>query len=337
MKKDLIIVKATAISITADFDAAREYIQKELKKYEVVVTEETIAGCKKLGADLNKVAGEIDKKRKAELSVMTAPIKTFDAGMKSLVTLCKEGREKITKQIKVFDDARLLQVESLLKSLRERLWHDNKVSDDFKSAEFDDLILQGSMTATGKLTAKAITGVTVRVGEDMQKQKDVEMRLVKLENACYKAGLKTPLTEVHVKAFLNAEDDVYCNQLELLIKAELNRQTESEEIIRQQLIKEAAVVVDEAVDVYATEPESPIEKPEVTFTKEAEKPDPVVQVSGIKVEKPVAPSGKVTYVLIAKFEITVPTQVTSERVRTLLEKKIVDAGITSLKEMTVVA
>jgi len=209
----------------------------------------------------------------------------------------------------------------MLHDLRADLWRSNGVGEEFLSAEFDDLIILSSMTAAGKLSGKAKSAVKDRVLADLQRQKNVEMRLVKLENACYKAGLKTPLTEVHVKAFLNAEDEVYCNQLELLIKAELNRQTESEEIIRKQLIKEAEIVVDEAVDVYATEPESPIEKPEVTFTKEAEKPDPVVQVSGIKVEKPVAPSGKVTYVLIAKFEITVPTQVTSESVSTSIREK----------------
>ena len=207
------------------------------------------------------------------------------------------------------------------------------------------------MTAAGKLSGKAKSAVKDRVLADLQVQKDVELRLLFLENQCYKAGLKIPLCKIHVKDFLLAEESTYNEQLKQLIAVELNRQTESEEIMRKQLIKEAAVVVDEIDCTVSAKVENDNhvctgEPPSLSVKRESDFQDSpsngsdniydARMAAAETVKKPVAQAGKVTHVMMARFEITVPVQVAAERVRARLEKKIVEAGITSLKELKVV-
>ena len=321
MKQNLITVTAVPISITANFEAAEKYLQNELKKYDVVVTRETIKGCKTLSADLNKIATDIDKRRKSELSVMTAPIKEFDASMKSLVTICKEGRAKITEQIKVFEDETRQQISGLLTDYLNEEWRKLGVENRFKDAAINDLIILSSMTANGNLSAKATSAIKERCAGDKRNQSETETRILKLENECYKAGLTTPLEEVHVAAFLFEPEEIYNGRLESLIAAELNRQEAAEEKMRRQIEKEKQV---RAEPVKKSEPDP---EPEPEYATE---PDPVI-------EKPKAKKGNTMHVINARFEISLPSHIPIARVIEKLEKVMIEAGITTLKEIKVVA
>jgi len=326
MKQNLITVKATPISIAVNFEESEEYLKCELKKYDVIVTQDTLKGCKKLSTDLNKVAAEIDAKRKAELATMTAPIKEFDAKMKSLITLCKDGREKITKQVKVFEDKTRLEVEKLLTDQRAEFWRTFKVKEKFLSAEFDDLIVLSSMTAKGNLTKKAWDALEDRCAADKNRQTEIENRLLKLENASYKAGLAAPLEEVHVRAFLYRDEEVYESELKLLLDAEVKRQAAAKEKIE----KETTERVQREAATQAVETPSSIAETE-------SKPEPVEAKVEEKIEKPVATEGNTFHVIQARFEVSVPSHIPVDRVVAKLKKVMEEAGITSLKEIKVVA
>ena len=333
MKQNLITITAEPISIKANFEAAEKYLQNELKKYDVVVTRETIKGCKTLSSDLNKIATDIDKRRKSELSVMTAPIKDFDASMKSLVTICKDGRAKITEQIKVFEDETRATIEDLLEDYLCEAWNKLCTEERFRSATIDGLIVLSSLTANGNLSAKATSAIKERCMADKQKQNETETRLLKLENECYKAGLTTTLEEVHVAAFLFETEDVYIDRLTALISAELSRQEAAEEKMRKQLKKEA-----QAAESAKADEEEPIMlgREEINF---CDMNEDLVKVQAEpektqEVEKPKAKEGNTMHVINARFEISLPSHIPVAAVIAKLEKVMIEAGITTLKTIT---
>lgn len=359
MNKNLIVVEHVPAMIKLNFDGVKNHITDELKKYDVVVTHATIKACKKLATDINKVAGEIDAKRKSELSVMTAPIKEFDGQMKELVTLCKDGRTKLTSQIKVFEDETRREVEMLLDGYRGSLWHDNKVADKFQRTQFDDLVLLTSMTAAGNLSSKAKNEIEIRVAKDLAFQQTIEKRLLMLENASYKAGLAMPLEEGHVSTFLYGDDESYDRDLQRMLETEVKREADR---VAMEASREATRIKREQAEKEHTEKQGECYVTAKDSLPDAE-PDPVVAVTGkqapageeVDVSGPVpvidggttyiayaqetthqetpAPAGKATYRIQALFEVTVPDHIPADRIIAKLRAAMLKGGITSLKEI----
>ena len=100
---------------------------------------------------------------------------------------------------------------------RGSLWKDREVEDEFQKAEYKDLVILSNILESGKLTGKAKNEITARVNADKQKQTEIKMRLLELENKCYRAGLKVPLERVHVEAFLFADTQDYETRLSSLL------------------------------------------------------------------------------------------------------------------------
>lgn len=319
MKNNLITIKTSPAKLTADFEAAEKYLKTELQKYDVVVTLETLPGSKELAKELNKIAGDIDAKRKEAVSDASEPIKAFDEKMKLLVNMCKNGRVKILEQIKVFEDDTRKKIEIMLHDLRAELWRMNEVKDEFLSAEFDDLVLLSNMTKAGSLAGKAKSELKHRVLADKSKQDKIERRLLELENASYKAGLSAPLTRVHVSSFLYATDEVYCDNLEKIIASEKERQAITEEAIRKRTLKESS---------QDTQPQQPENLTATEVSERMEKP---------VYKKPAAKPGMKIHVIKATFEVPVPDNIDVSRVVDKLKKVMLDAGITTLKNIEVVA
>jgi len=319
MKQELISVTTLLPTLDADFEAAEAYLKKELENYDVVVTLKTLPGGKELAKELNKTVTLIDAKRKEAVAEASAPIKEFDTKMKHLVSLCKEGRVKILDQIKVFEDETRLKIESLLGVYRSELWQQHEVKEEFLSAEFDDLIILSNLTKAGSLAGKAKSELEKRVNADKQKQDMVERRLLLLENASYKAGLLAPLTRVHVNSFLFADDESYNEQLDKIIASEIERQEVAAEAVRQRTIKEAEQ-----------------DKPAETVATEQAAPAPAVEEKPAYI-KPAAPVGHAVHVIQATFEVPVPDNIEVSRVVAKLKSVMIDGGITTLKEIKVVA
>lgn len=112
------------------------------------------------------------------------------------------------------------------------------------------------------------------------------MRLLQLENASLRAGLKSPLTKVNIERFLfEADEEVYQKRLDELIQNELKRQTETEERIRKELETKQTPAVQEVTKAALPE----------TVTKAAE---PLAEEPKIKV---IPADGK--YRIMAIFEL----------------------------------
>lgn len=231
----VIKVQSAPAMINVNFAQVRESLANQLAKYDLVVTADTLADAKKLATELNKYATEFDKCRKAAVEQVSGPIKEFEAQMKELIAMCKDGRQKLIDQTQRFEEETLANIRDLLGETLGREWDAHSVSAEFRKANIKDLVLLGSITSTGKLTAKVVNELKARANEDKAAENRIKMRLMELENASYRAGLKAPLTRAHVEVFLFAADDEYSQRLQAMMTSEVQRQEQAEAAMRQQM------------------------------------------------------------------------------------------------------
>lgn len=235
---ELMCVQSTPAVISVNFVEIKEALTEALKKYDVVVTADTLADAKKLKIELNKNATEFDKRRKVAVESVSAPIKEFDGQMKELIAMCKGGVEKLGSQITVFETETLNNIRNMLGEALGREWDALNVSAEFRKANITDLVLLGSVTSTGKLTGKVGNDIKSRALDDKGAENTIKLRLSELENRSYRAGLKAPLTRAHVEVFLFAPEADYSLRLEAMLKSEVQRQEQAEAQMRQQMAQE---------------------------------------------------------------------------------------------------
>lgn len=225
---------STPVVIDANFEAFKNYVAGELQRYDVVVTADTLADCKKLATELNKQAADIKSRGKAITDEAAEPITAVKNQIAAIVQMCLDGREKLTQQIKTFEDETRKLCDQLLNAARSELWASTGVLAEFQRAQYSDLVILTNVTGKGALTAKAKQEVQSRVNADKQLQDQTDKRLLMLENTCLKAGMISSLTRAHVETFLFADDATYQARLDSLIASELERQRATEQRLREQ-------------------------------------------------------------------------------------------------------
>lgn len=351
--QELINVSAVPAKLSVNFDELREHLAQQLKKYEIVVTADTLADAKKLATEINQTAGLIDKSRKEEVAKVSGPIKAFDGQMKELVDLCKGGRQKILDQVKRFEDEVRETARSLLTASLVALWTKHEVQAEFRRAEFDDLILLTSVTAKGNLARAAADKLESRVRDDRAFQDRTRMRLIELENQSYKAGLAAPLTRDHVRPFLFDPDERYAVELQRILAAEVQRQEEAERRLRDRIeregreneerarVAEAARLKREAEqkeqedrlveELQATAGAAQAEPQEIPDDEAPFEPEQSPAPSQYK-----AASGRTDWVATATFEISAPIGVGRNEIAAELHRVMAKAGITTLRSVSVV-
>lgn len=230
-----ITITNTPAKLAVNFEELRESLELELRKYDVLVTAETVVDAKKLAADLNKTKKLIDDRRKEEVAKASEPVRIFEASMKELSAMIDAGRAKLLEQVKRFEDERRELAAKLLERARDELWIELDVRPEFFKAKFEDLAIISNLTDKGNLSSKARAELRARVQADRALQDQTDRRLLELENQSYKAGLAAPLTRDHVAHFLFANDDVYQLDLERILEAEIRRQQEAERRERERI------------------------------------------------------------------------------------------------------
>ena len=346
--QELIVVRSKPAMLKVNFAELKKHLATELQKYDLVVTRDTVKGAKELATELNKLAGEIDTRRKEEIALVSEPIKLFDASMKELESMAKNGRQKLLDQVKKFEDETRKLCEVLLQQFRSLQWVEQGVKHEHHRAEFDDLVLISNITGNGNLTQKVKDTLSMRVRDDRAIQDRVEMRLVMLENASLKAGLSASLSREHVAHFLMLDDANYETCLQRLLAVEVKRQKEAEEAMRKKLEKER--LQKEERERLEQDRQARIKPQDAPVAeKTAPTPSPVVpveakttpakpqEVPAAKSEDPPAyvPAGKKYFYITACFEILAPEGVSADRVKAKLQEKLEAAGITSLKSIVV--
>jgi hypothetical protein len=241
---ELIAAIKTPVVLTGNFDQVRTHFIEQLKAYDVVVTTDTLADAKKLCTELNKMATEVKGRGKVVSSEASAPIDAFNAQVKELAQLLLDARTKLLDQVKTFEDETRAKALAALQAYLIEQGTAKGIQPEFQRAKIDDLANLSTLTSTGKLSGKAKAEVDSRINADLALQQQTEMRLLKLENESYKAGLTAPLNRGHVETFLFAEEPVYQQRLAALFQSEVQREQQAQEAMRRKAEAEAQRVAE---------------------------------------------------------------------------------------------
>lgn len=276
-----ILIESTLPVLSGNFEEIRGKLAESLKHYEISVTDENLAQAKAMATELNKMAGEFDRRRKDVEAEVTKPIKAFKDQVDSLIAMCKSGREAILKQVAVFEEQKRQQVLDLLVVELDRAKEDAGINAEIG---IQDLVILSNMTPSGSLTKAARDAIQNRVDKVLA-QKNLELaRVAKAESESLKAGLE-PFTESQVAMILGLPD--FDQRLEKMIAQELDRQKRIEDVARAKV--EAEQKAREAAELKRIEAEKgQIEldriAKEVAEQKKSE-PQPVFTSSG-EINKP---------------------------------------------------
>jgi len=103
--KDIEITREIMPVIEINFEELKENLTESLTKYNgIIVTKETLAGCKATQKDLAGLRIKIDNYRKDKKKELSQPITEFEAKCNNLISLVKQAEAPILEGIKVFDD-----------------------------------------------------------------------------------------------------------------------------------------------------------------------------------------------------------------------------------------
>jgi len=219
----------TPALISANIDELKAYLEVEVSKYDIDVTEDKVKDAKKLATELNSVTKAINAVKKEKLLELEAPIKQFKSDIADLNDIVQSGRSKILSQVKIFEDKVLQEIaEAVIDKFNEE-YKIQDLSEDYSGLPFKDLILLGSITKSGTLTKKVNDEIVARVATAKQKQKldeaEAEKEALRLE------------AEVNKRVAEQRERD---------IKAEAQKKIdEAKEVIQETPIQEAPIRVTE--------------------------------------------------------------------------------------------
>jgi hypothetical protein len=236
---NLIAAIKTPVVLTGNFEEVRAHFVEQLKAYDLVVTVDTLADAKKLATELNKAATEVKSRGKAVSSEASAPIDAFNNQVKELAQLLLDARTKLTEQVKRFEDETRAKALAALQAYLVEQGTAKGIQTECQTATVDDLANLSTLTSTGKLSAKAKAEVDARIQADLNLQTQTEMRLIKLENESYKAGLSVSLERRHVEAFLFANENEYSMRLASLFEAEVQREAKARQAADERADREA--------------------------------------------------------------------------------------------------
>lgn len=317
-----ITIISTLPAINGNFEEIKTELTEQLKQFDLIVDTDSVKTAKSMATKINKLSGEIDKKRKQVVQELSAPIKEFEAMMKELKDLCQESRLNLLSQVKVYDDKRLDEVHILLTQELQNKYTHYGVEEEFKSVKIDDLIILSHLTQGGSLAKKARDIIDERVSEAKKFQEKVNTRLLTLETICFKGGLAAPLTRENINHFLMVEsDDEYLEQLTSLI---------ANEVTRMQNAKELEERIKVTQNVVQSRP-----SPQVPQQPKQTKPKEVNTKRIMKNMQEFSPKKK-KFIVSATFEIEFNDETNvEERLRQMMLKKFQMSGFKTTPNVTV--
>lgn len=322
--------------IEFNFDALDKSLDDTLAKYSnVVVTQESLPDDKKLAQELNAQAKAISNARIAKVKELAKPVDVFQVKMKALESKVLSVHKTINEQVKQFEELKLREIAAELDTLIKQEWESQGVAEQFRKATYADLIKLTSITGKGNLTAKTANEVKERVGKDKALQSQTQIRLLELENICYKNGMAAPLTESHVKSFLFESDELYNSALQQLIQSELEREKRAVEAHRAKLEAEAKAKAQADIAVQQAQEQAREAERELIRNIRSEDDAASAQQEATKQPEPVAERQtgitRVTCVFESEFWNAVP----NEALIAKFEQLLAEAGFKTLKTINI--
>lgn len=318
MITDLIVlqeIKTTPAIIEFDFEATKLRLEARLEPFKTVVTEDTIAQAKKEKADINKLKAQIDDARKVEAAKASSSVRLFEDQMKELAKLCADGYSHLNDQINKFEAIVKNKCLGFLQDDLLDAWEQLGVNEEFRKATVDHLALLGNCNDAGIPNKKAKKSVFECAEKDLHTQAKITLRLSQLEAGCYKAGLKVPLSRVHVNGFLFADDAQYSAHLAELITEEVDRTKKAEADFFELKPAESAPTVADA---------APVNNAQLSFYSEHREDAAEAEI------------GKTTYIVTVLIQVTVDPHITMEMIAASARKQMLEkAGFKNIKSIQV--
>lgn len=102
---DISVEEVLPVIKISNYETLKTQLSEMLKKYQnIIVTEQTLPGCKATQRELAGLRTKVDNYRKDKKKVMSAPITAFEDDCKTLIGLIEQAEAPIKEGIKVFDD-----------------------------------------------------------------------------------------------------------------------------------------------------------------------------------------------------------------------------------------
>lgn len=102
---DISVEEVLPVIKISNYETLKTQLSEMLKKYQnIIVTEQTLPGCKATQRELAGLRTKVDNYRKDKKKVMSAPITAFEDDCKTLIGLIEQAEQPIKEGIKVFDD-----------------------------------------------------------------------------------------------------------------------------------------------------------------------------------------------------------------------------------------
>lgn len=199
---DIQVTEFQAPKITINYETLKAELQSGLKNYEgLVVTEESLAGCKAAQKELASLRAKIDTYRKDKKKELEKPIKDFEAQCKELISLVDRVEQPIKDGIKVFDDQKREEKRQIALSLIAEVAAAQELNEKY-AAKLDVLDKYMNLTATAKAVREDLEtrAFALKVEQDREKERlDIIQSVIDSENA----RLKTKLNIIMWRRFID--------------------------------------------------------------------------------------------------------------------------------------
>ncbi|MDD3001704.1 MAG: DUF1351 domain-containing protein [Candidatus Riflebacteria bacterium] len=225
--------------ISANLAEIKADLLENLKQYDIEVSIETLPEAKKMATDLNKLAGEIDKRRKDVKKELSAPVDVFNAQAVELAKLILDSREKILKQVAVFEDKQREYCKKLLQNELDALYIEYEVAKEYQTGNIEKLAILSNLTDKANLTKSAIEKVAEIVKADKAVQDMVESRKANLNAITERAGVVGGIYDKLIEPFIKESEAIYTANLNGLIDGIIKQQKTAEDRIRAEAERKA--------------------------------------------------------------------------------------------------
>lgn len=293
-----------------------------LEKYDVEVTEDTEKDCSKMATELNKLAGNLDKKRKETASLIKKPADDLKIAVDELIAIVQDKRKSILDGVEVFKQKRMDLIRELLKAKITELYQTYKVGEKYQVCNIEPLVLEGSLAKTN-LSKSALDSLDLMVAKVKRIEDNVIIREMQLELKCANAGLITPieLKEIEHIIELDNYDELLTDMINkrVEIQEQVKKQLEQKEQQKQELLRQEQIRQEQ----------------EQKDKEEREKhyEDQRILKEQQEKAKQEQESGKKKVTIIATFEVEVGLNVDEKKVRLKYEQQLKQM-FTTLKSVT---
>lgn len=215
-----------------------------LEKYDVEVTEDTEKDCSKMATELNKIAGNLDKKRKETSALIKKPADDLKVAVDELIAIVQNKRKSILDGVEVFKQKRFDLIRELLKAKITELYETYRVSEKYQVCNIEPLVLEGSLAKTN-LSKSALESLEAMVMKVKRLEDAITIREMQLELKCNNAGLITPIELKEIEHIIELDnydellEDMINKRIE--IQEQVERQIDQQEQQRQEMLKQEEI------------------------------------------------------------------------------------------------